>query len=305
MSAILDEINNNGRSINVLVDANSMMYRTIFALKNELEKNAYQDFGMFKSALLENVFYIKNLFKNPNVILCFDKKDNGKYWRHEIYSGYKEQRKKQSSPIPKEVIYKQFSEIMTDIKENIPWMVYSVDGVEADDLIAVYIRSHANENNIIVGVDKDYIMLTQNSNVKLLNPSKKDFEIVEDPIKFKFEHIISGDLVDNVRNIFSSLEHNGTRQKPVTKKMLTEMFNVYKKDGMEKFVEIYLNTPQIKKRFVENRKLIDSDFIPSEYIKKIDEVFNNTKITTNFSTARKYFLSHHMRTMLDITMNGI
>lgn len=301
---IVSDINNNGRPINLLFDASSIFYRSIYGIVKELEKEAYQNFGMFKSCVLENIVHTSRMFDNPKIILCFDKKQDGKYWRNEIFPAYKEQRKTMASRIPKEIIAKQFVELMLEIKSNFPWHVYMVEKCEADDIIAVYVQEHASDNNIIVGTDKDYIMLTSNPNVKILNHGKKIFED-EDAVKFKFAHIVSGDSVDNIRNIFSTANKDGTRQKPITKKMLTEMFDVFHKEGEEKFKEKYLTTPQLLQRYQENCNLIDLNNVPQEIRQKIIDFVANEVPEGNYAKARKYFINNRLRTLMDMTVNGL
>jgi hypothetical protein len=251
---------------------------------------------MFRVGVIESILSIKKMFKKEaKAYICVDKKDeNGKYWRHAIHPSYKEHRKSAPSIIPKDVLRREFQLLIKDLEEYFPLNVIKVNGVEADDIVYMVCKLKPNYNNVVITPDKDAEQLMVNPNVAIMNIEKHIVADIVDPAFKRFCLIIKGDTSDGIRNIFSSLEKNGTRQTPVTQIMLRKMYDCYITEGKDVFVKRYINTDAIKNRFVQNRKLIDMTWIPEDIQQKITSAIINCQVKGNVATARNYALKNRM-----------
>jgi len=275
---IINKINSDGRKINIMYDFSNLMYRAAFSSQRQLLAKGYKDWGIFKHKCISEIISFKANFNNPNVIICFDRKDkNVKYWRHDISESYKGNRKKAASAIPKKVLYENFKEIRHDVQEYLPWKVVVFAGAEADDTIGVLCKEYPNEINVIVSPDKDFQQLQSNPNVYQYCTMKHIFIECKDPRKFLFEHLISGDAGDCIPNIFSdadTLINPVKKQKILRKTKLAEMWDLYQMKGLKSVSAVYF-VDKIKDRFIENRKMIDLSMIPDNIKKSILSEYKN------------------------------
>ena len=124
----IKEINDCGRKINLLFDFSNIMYRKIYGLQNELARNAYQDFRVLQHAVIDNILQIQSNYRDANVVICIDKKrSDGRYWRHDIFPYYKNNRKNAKDMIPKDVRIRETKNIINLLKDQLPWKVVEVD----------------------------------------------------------------------------------------------------------------------------------------------------------------------------------
>ncbi len=268
----IKQINESGKPINLLFDFSNIVYRKLYGLQNELARKAYKDFRSLHSGIIDYVIQLKSNYKNPNVIICIDKKTSeGKYWRHEIFPFYKHSRKYAKEIIPKAIRIRETANLVTLLKEQLPWTIVEVDGVEADDIIGTLCQENGADTNVIISPDHDFAQLMINPNVYQFCSMKNVFLDYYDKVFFKFEHLIKGDSGDGIPNIFSpanTLATAGVNQKRVLTTKLNEMFEVYKKKGMKAVASVFM-TNKDKERFVQNRKLIDLTMIPKSIQQKI------------------------------------
>jgi hypothetical protein len=90
----------------------------------------------------------------------------------------------------------------------------------------------------------------------------------DNPDKYLEEHVLRGDVGDGIPNVLSpdNCLAVGTRQKPMTKKRITQFLS--EPDTMDE---------ETKLRFNRNKQMIDLSQIPSEYGDQILEQYNNAK----------------------------
>lgn len=195
----------NNPNINVLfIDAQSLIYRSYFAikgLKNEQDLPTNALYGL--------VLMLESLSKKNNynfIGACFDVK--GKTFRHKEYINYKANR----SECPLDLIPQ--IDIAKEVFTAYGVVNFEKQGYEADDLIAT-LTTQAQERNYLVKIvsgDKDLLQLVNEdvnvlftkkgiTNLKLYNPQtvKEELEITpEQVIDYK---ALVGDNSDNIKGI--------------------------------------------------------------------------------------------------------
>lgn len=255
--------------------------------------------NLIRHITLNTYLYIKEKFGEDygDLIIC---QDSSNYWRKDVFPHYKANRKKAQKYNQEywDVIYNAMKIIRNEVAENMPYKNLRVDRCEADDIIGVLARNyHDKENILVVSNDKDFQQLLYYPNVKLYSPHKKTMVECKDPTMFLFEQIVRGDSGDGIPNILSDEDTflvETKRQKPVTTKRLTEVFN-----SMPGDLARGATSPTIE-AFKRNRLLIDLSLVPVEYEKQILDSFNTPVL--NRHKMFNYFVYHKLTNLMkDLT----
>jgi 5'-3' exonuclease len=299
---IFDKINYNRRDSRILVDFSSIYFRTAYGMARELEKTAYEDFNMVKHSIIFTILNFKKKLKHlKEIVVAIDSRTEKKqYWRHEIYPGYKLGRKHQESLVPKDLFYKAYNELQEEFNTLFPWKVIIYNGAEADDIIAVICDEFKNENNIIYSPDKDFIqMLNHSYNNYVYDPIKRLFVYDNNPDKYIFNHICTGDKSDNIPNILSEMNclNEGKRMSPLRKNKINDWYYIAKEnDSIRLRAEM---SEKIYVRYLQNKKIIDLLEIPSELKENIIKKYNDTSFVTDQNGLWKYLHKNNMKILLD------
>ena len=148
------------------------------------------------------------------------------------------------------------------VKYNENYFVIKQDKIEADDIIALsckYIQSNFKNKSIyIVSGDEDFLQLGNDDVYFAQYRKKKVFQLSKEEAALSLvKKIIEGDCSDNISSIFK-----GKRVK--NKKDLINDPSI---------LQEYLDqNVDIKKKFIENQKLIDFNYIPKKYTTKFTTV---------------------------------
>ena len=224
------------------------------------------------------------------IIAC----DNKRYWRREVFPPYKAHRKKnrEASGHDWNTIFECMAKIRQELKDHSPYKVIDVDGAEADDVIGALVHKYANiEPIMILSSDKDFVQLQTYSNVKQYSPTLKKFIKADDPIKQLKELIVTGDTGDGIPNILSPDNSivDGIRQKPVTKKFLSE----FAESGTSKFNEM------LNRNWSRNSTLIDLSMIPETISESIISTYNETKPASR-QQFMNYMIANRLKNLLEV-----
>lgn len=208
------------------------------------------------------------------VIAC----DAGNSWRKEVFSEYKQQRKKKrdESEVDWGEVFGIINGVRDDLKQFFPYPVVSVYGSEADDIVATLIKHRCTSENalgfsvteptVIVSGDRDFVQLQKYDNVVQFSPVHKKYVLPKvSPQQDLKEHIIKGCKTDGVPNILSADDTFviGERQGTIRKKALAE------------YVEDEANIPvKFLENYERNKKCIDFEYIPESLQKRILEEFD-------------------------------
>ena len=284
----------------LLLDFNGI---AIAAMMESLDKNTHAsdiDMEMIRHMILNTLRYLKSKFNEHEMIICCDSRH---YWRKDFFPYYKANRKKdrEKSPLDWNKIHACFNQMKSELRETFPYRILEIDGAEADDIIGVLVHEYGTELNsgeeiIICSSDKDFKQLHSYGNVRQYDPIRtKDWVTCEDPEVYLKEHIIKGDRGDGIPTIInpSNCLVLGIRQKPLMSKKLKEWINKEPIDFCD---------PVMLARYIQNRTLIDLNYIPDDLSIKILDEYNsqeNKKSGNLFNYFMKHSLKQHLSNIQD------
>ena len=283
----------------ILVDFTQIAIGGIMVALNRGEE---LDEDLVRHLVLNSLRYYRSKFneKYGELIICCDSKH---YWRRDYFPNYKANRKKerQSTGHDWDVIFECINKIRDELKENFPYKVLEVYGAEADDIIAILVKTVKLDNeNLILSSDKDFIQL-HGLHVDQFSPVTKKILNGGDPLKFLREHIIKGDRSDGVPNILSADDTFITekRQKPIRKTMLselTEALDTWEPDKLFQLAKCPKDT--WVRNWQRNETLIDLNKIPTDIMKKINREFDEAKVGSR-SNLLNYFIENKLTKLID------
>ena len=278
----------------LLIDLNQVMIGALMLSLKGVAKTSEINEDMIRHIVINTLrSYVKQYkMKYGEVILCAD---SNHYWRKDVFPYYKGNRKKvrEESGLDWSMIFDSLNKIKNELKENFPYKVMDVDGAEADDIIAVLVKS-TQAPVLILSSDEDFVQLQfPEGNVEQFSPRLNQYISVEDPERFLMEHIIRGDSSDGIPNILSAdnVFMIKERQKSITKEKLNKWLDMT--------IEEINNTPELASNFTRNRQLIDFNFIPNELIHKIMEEYHVPKVGTR-QQMLNYMIEHQMKNLIPL-----
>ena len=210
----------------------------------------------------------KKIFNKSKIIFCMDS-PREEIWRSDLTCKYKANRidlslKNNYKPI---FDYTYLNIIPNIINNNKNIFKLRISKLEADDIIAIITKTFEEKNCTlpiyIISGDKDFLQLGR-ENVFFLNYKLKKYIIInKDEAKLLLhKKILLGDKSDCIDSIFPK----GFKSK--IKKELVE--------SQEIFIEYIKNNKDIEQKYIQNKKLIDFDFIPKKYYSIVMEEYYNT-----------------------------
>ncbi|MDR1452200.1 MAG: hypothetical protein LBI57_07745 [Helicobacteraceae bacterium] len=248
----------------VFLDFSSLFIQVAFGLK---KRELMYSKNHLRTAFLSRLFALLKRFRRYGKLQILA--DSGKYWRAEIFAGYKKKRavRRLQDDVDWDALHAAQDSIAAEMRENLPYALISVDGMEADDLIALSCRFHApkNKRHLIISSDKDLTQLLREPNFSQWSVGKRSF-LEYDPDAFK-AHILRGDSSDSVPSIYFDddrlIKSNGRRRLTDAKLKEVDISSV------EKFRESYKNDPELERitaNYRRNRALIDLRNIPYRFL---------------------------------------
>lgn len=232
-----------------------------------------------------------------HVVVCLE----GRSWRKDFYKPYKANRVVDKAALtPAEVEEDQmFWQALDELraffieKTNVTVLQNSI--LEADDLIAGFIRTHPNDQHIIISTDTDFYQLLS-ENVKQYNGVQQELHTIEGVFNYKgkpivdkktgepkipnpqwalFEKIIRGDTSDNIFSAYPGVRTKGSKNKVG----LLEAFADRNAKGfsytnlmMQRWTDHNGQEHRVLDDFERNRTLIDLNAQPDH----IKEIINET-----------------------------
>lgn len=192
----------------LLIDGSCLLFRMFFGLPGrivDLNGNPIHAVVGFVGTLLK----ITEIFKPSHLLVVFDTETS--LSRKEIDSDYKNNRIKDWSNYPSDKNpYTQLPNIFQALN-FLNWKFYEVPNVEADDIIAAYVRRCVGDDEIIIVSNDSDLMQLIGGNIKLYYPYGKRSTLyteieVEKKYGIKPEMIpdfkaLVGDRTDNIRGV--------------------------------------------------------------------------------------------------------
>ena len=296
----------------ILVDTYNLFFRALYTINDS-------DMTMCKGMCLHTMFsMIKKACDrfNPDcVVAC---RDGNGTWRKSLYPMYKANRidkLQERTPYEierdenlKDVFENEFLPFI-DTKTNIPLLSYPM--IEADDLIARFIKTHPNDTVIILSTDNDFVQLL-NDNVFIYNsmeeriisnkcvldaekkkplffklkdgkisvPKEQPSELTElvptkDWVEYAlFSKCIRGDKSDNIFSAYPGIREKSTKNKVGMIDAFTD--RELKGYNWTTFMNSEWSDPFgtkhiVKEDYEHNKKIIDLKEIPEDLANEIDK----------------------------------
>lgn len=281
-----------------LVDYSQIVLSTIMATfkpTDELSVDLIRHVVL--STIRANV--LKNKQKYPHVVLAIDNGVGG-YWRKQKawYYKYKRTSQREESGWNYDIIFKAMAEVKGEIIENLPYVVIDVQGTEADDIIAVLTKHHASKGTpvLITSSDGDFTQLHHYKSVKQWSPMQKKFvkPTHGSPKLDLLYKCFKGDRKDGIAPFKASSSHyaDGTGRSPsITENELQRLMTATEEELMTMLSEEHYN------RYIENRELLDFEFIPQKISSKILDVYQNYSIAPR-SKIYPYFVAKKLTKLM-------
>jgi len=236
------------------------------------------DEQMIRHMILNSIRMYNKRYRDEygQMVICADGMNT---WRKEYFPYYKANRKKgrEESDQDWNEIFRILHLVKEEIRDNLPYKVIHMDGVEADDIIASLVLETQefgkDEPVMIVSSDKDFIQLQKYKNVKQFSPIQKKMVTDDNPRTYAFNHIMRGDSGDGVPNVLSADDTfvSEKSQTPLRQNRINEWLE--NSDNLRDIMpeEIYRN-------YQRNKKLIDLTEIPEDIQTTIINTFMEQKV---------------------------
>jgi len=251
----------------------------------------------------------------------------GRSWRYNVYDDYKAGRKitfLQKSEKEKDdqnILTEAFMDLVDFFNNKTNITVLQNPTAEADDMIAIWIKIHPNDNHILISSDSDFYQLLA-PNVKIYDPVKNilitedsviddnnknmsfilkdgkltglkpdpNFKPEKDWFKYAlFLKIIRGDASDYIFSAYPGVREKGTRDKVGIK----EAYQNQEAKGFEwnnfmnqKFTDHDNNIHIVKDMYERNRTLIDLTAQPESVKQDCERIINEQVSRKNVSAPQ-------------------
>ena len=288
----------------ILIDFTQIAIGSLMVAINRSGDKA--DLDLVRHLVLNGLRYYRTRFneKYGELVICCDSKH---YWRRDYFPNYKANRKKdrEATGLDWNEIFAHLNQIRDELKDHFPYKVVDVYGAEADDIIAILVKT-LPDLNLIVSSDKDFIQL-HSSKVDQYSPVTKKMINGKDPIGYLREHIIRGDRSDGVPNIYSPDDTftENKRQKPIRKTIVAELL-----EHLEDEQGTVWDNPAVLytiarcpkdiwiRNWQRNETLIDLNKIPKDIQDEILREFKNVKVGSR-SGLFDYFIHNRLNNLIE------
>jgi hypothetical protein len=280
----------------VIVDFSNVMLSNLhMSLKGHT--NMQLDESMLRHMVLNSIRSYRTKFKakyGDDFVIAFDDKQS---WRKQIFPYYKIRRKvaRDKSELDWPFIMETFNKFYEELKGNFPYRVIRIEGAEADDIIGVLAKKTAqnpDEKVLIISEDKDFKALCVDfHNIDLYNPisgTKRSYKNVDKD--FLKEHIIRGDVGDDVPNVLSQDDTFaiGKRQKVMTQKRFAELMD----NPIERWPD------EARRNFSRNDTMINLNNVPAAIQTAIVEEFD-AEVGKGRSHLYNYFVQNRLKNLME------
>ena len=235
------------------------------------------DENMIRHMILNSIRMYNKKYRDEygQMVICADGMNT---WRKDYFPLYKAHRKKNRTESDQDwtEIFRILNLVRDEIKENLPYKVLHLEGLEADDIIGSLVLNTQefgqSEPVMIISSDKDFIQLQKYNNVKQFSPIQKKMVSDPNPRSYMFEHIMRGDKGDGIPNVLSpdNAIMDDIRQSPMTKKKIE-----YWAENADNLRDVM--TSEEYRNYQRNKTLIDLAEIPSELQNNVINTYENQK----------------------------
>lgn len=273
--------------------------------------------GMAMHIMFNSLAKCYREFDADHIVLCLE----GRSWRKDFFEPYKKNRKvtmDQRSPREvedDELYFEAYDDMVNYFREQTNCSVIRCEKAEADDMIALWIQDHPEDQHMIVSTDSDFYQLMAD-NVQQYNgttdqlvslegfvDAKTGDRIVDkktgkekelpDPEYILFEKCVRGDPTDNVFSAYPGARVKGSKNKTGIKEAYEDRsstgFN-YNNFMLQRWVDHNGDEHRVKDCYERNRILIDLTAQPDEIKTLIRERISQQKKTEQIKNVGVYFM---------------
>ena len=214
------------------VDSANTFFRARHVVRGSLEDKV----GMSIQTVLSSVRKAWREFKGTHVIFYLE----GRSWRKDHYAPYKRQRTEaRAAQSPREaeedrVFWETFDQFKEFVTTKTNCTVLQNPRLEADDLIAGFIKSHPDDTHVIISTDGDFAQLIapnvkqyngvmkittthegyfDEKNKPIIDKKTKEVKPAPNPEWLLFEKCMRGDTSDNIFSAYPGVRVKGTKNK--------------------------------------------------------------------------------------------
>ena len=299
----------------ILVDTLNMFFRAkhVTARTSDIDMKV----GMAMHIMFNSVKKVWGEFDGDHVIFCLE----GRSWRKDFYEPYKKNRKvtmDQRSPREvedDELYFEAYDDMVKFFADKTNCSVIRCEQAEADDMIALWIQDHPDDEHMIVSTDSDFYQLMAD-NVTQYNGTTDQLVSLEgfvdaktgnrvidkktgnekelpDPEYILFEKCVRGDPTDNVFSAYPGARVKGTKNKTGIKEAYEDRnstgFN-YNNFMLQRWVDHNGDEQRVRDCFERNRILIDLTAQPDEIKELIRERISQQKQTEQIRNVGIHFM---------------
>jgi 5'-3' exonuclease len=257
------------------------------------------DESMIRHMILNSIRMYNKKYRDEfgQMVICADGMNT---WRKDYYPYYKAKRrtKREQSDQDWNEIFRILHLVRDEIKENLPYKVIHMDGVEADDIIASLVLQSQEfglgEPMMIVSSDKDFIQLQKFKNVKQFSPIQKKIVKDNNPRTYLFNHIMKGDTGDGIPNVLSDDDTFVTdkKQTPLRKTRIAEWLE--NSDNLRNVME-----HETFRNYQRNKKLIDLTEVPEDIQQNIIYNYNEQKVAMKMKVLN-YLIKKRCNQLIEV-----
>ena len=257
------------------------------------------DENMIRHMILNSIRMYNKKYRDEygQMVICADGMNT---WRKDYYPYYKAKRKtrREQSDQDWNEIFRILHLVRDEIKENLPYKVIHMDGVEADDIIASLVLQSQEfglgEPMMIVSSDKDFIQLQKFNNVKQFSPIQKKMVTDKNPRTYLFNHIMKGDTGDGIPNVLSDDDTFVTdkKQTPLRKTKIAEWLE--NSDNLRNVME-----HETFRNYQRNKKLIDLTEVPEDIQQTIINNYNEQKVAMKMKVLN-YLIKKRCNQLIEV-----
>jgi len=274
----------------VLVDTANTFFRARHVIRGDSDIKL----GMALHITFHSIRKAWQDYKADHVVFCLE----GRSWRKDFYKPYKANRAETRAAMTAkeqeedQLFWETFDQFKQFIVEKTNCTVLQHSELEADDLIAGFIRNHPDDNHIIISTDSDFHQLiaenvSQYNGVadtltthegifdkkgkRIIDKKTKEEVSAPNPSWILFEKCMRGDTTDNVFSAYPGVRTKGSKNKVG----LQEAFEDRDKKGyswnnlmLQRWTDHEGKEHRVVDDYERNRRLIDLNHQP-DHIKQI------------------------------------
>lgn len=271
----------------ILVDSLNVFFRAKHVARGNIDMKV----GMAMHIIFNSIKKAWNDFDGGHVVFCLE----GNSWRKVYYDKYKANRKVAQlkrtvrEQEDDELFFEAFNEFIEFIKHKSNCTVLQEANSEADDLIAMWIQSHPDDNHTIISNDSDFYQLI-NENVSqyngtaekvithngifdgktgkpVINKKTKEVEPAPEPEWLLFEKCVRGDTSDNIFSAYPGARIKGSKNKTGMREAFDDRhrggYN-YNNFMLQRWLDENGDEHVVRDDFLRNKQLIDLTQQPEE-----------------------------------------